>query len=317
MTLIGATTENPYFEVNSALLSRGPDLRAAPARAGGRPPRFWIARFATPSAGSPTRPRSPTRRPRATWPSAPAATRASRSSALERAVETARAAASRGRPRRSLRTRCSARRSAYDREGDHHYDYISAWIKATRGVRPRRLPLLPGGDARGRRGPAVHRPADGDPRLRGHRQRRPAGAWWSRRQRRLAVDRVGLPECRSTSPRRRPTWRWPRSRTPPCRGIQRASRPRARARRAAPAAVPARRPLSRGEEARARGQGYVYPHDEPGGVADQPVLPEGWRASVSTSRRTVASRRSFLAAWRSSGVGSGRASDPSRDRVRT
>ena len=29
MTLIGATTENPYFEVNSALLSRVPDLRAA------------------------------------------------------------------------------------------------------------------------------------------------------------------------------------------------------------------------------------------------------------------------------------------------
>ena len=34
LTLIGATTENPYFEVNSALLSRGPDLRAAAARAG-------------------------------------------------------------------------------------------------------------------------------------------------------------------------------------------------------------------------------------------------------------------------------------------
>ena len=33
MTLIGATTENPYFEVNSALLSPPPDLRAARARA--------------------------------------------------------------------------------------------------------------------------------------------------------------------------------------------------------------------------------------------------------------------------------------------
>ena len=29
VTLIGATTENPYFEVNSALLSRAPGLRAA------------------------------------------------------------------------------------------------------------------------------------------------------------------------------------------------------------------------------------------------------------------------------------------------
>ena len=44
---------------------------------------------------------------------------------------------------------------------------------------PRRLALLPRGDARGRRGPALHRPADGHPRLRGHRQRRPAGARWS------------------------------------------------------------------------------------------------------------------------------------------
>jgi putative ATPase len=24
-----------------------------------------------------------------------------------------------------------------------------------------------------------------------------------------------------------------------------------------------------------RGRGYVYPHDEPGGVADQPLMPEG------------------------------------------
>ena len=31
LTLIGATTENPYFEVNSALLSRDADLRARAA----------------------------------------------------------------------------------------------------------------------------------------------------------------------------------------------------------------------------------------------------------------------------------------------
>ena len=35
VTLIGATTENPYFEVNSALLSRIADLRAGAARGGG------------------------------------------------------------------------------------------------------------------------------------------------------------------------------------------------------------------------------------------------------------------------------------------
>ena len=43
-------------------------------------------------------------------------------------------------------------------------------------VGPRRLALLPRGDARGRRGPALHRAPDGHPRLRGHRQRRPPGA---------------------------------------------------------------------------------------------------------------------------------------------
>ena len=43
-------------------------------------------------------------------------------------------------------------------------------------VGPRRVAVLPGGDARGRRGPALHRPPDGHPRLRGRRQRRSAGA---------------------------------------------------------------------------------------------------------------------------------------------
>ena len=54
-----------------------------------------------------------------------------------------------------------------------------------------RLAVLPGGDARGRRGPALHRPADGRPGLRGHRQRRPAGAGRWRPPRRAAVEHVG------------------------------------------------------------------------------------------------------------------------------
>ena len=43
-------------------------------------------------------------------------------------------------------------------------------------LRSRRVAVLPRRDARGRRGPALHRAPDGHPRLRGHRQRRPAGA---------------------------------------------------------------------------------------------------------------------------------------------
>ena len=59
LVLIGATTENPYFEVNSALLSRVADLRAAPAR--GRPGRRAAA------AGAP-RSRARRRRPTARCP---------------------------------------------------------------------------------------------------------------------------------------------------------------------------------------------------------------------------------------------------------
>ena len=51
--------------------------------------------------------------------------------------------------RSTPRTRCSAGRSATTRSGDHHYDTISAWIKATRGSDPDASPLLPRGDARG------------------------------------------------------------------------------------------------------------------------------------------------------------------------
>ena len=59
LTLIGATTENPYFEVNSALLSRCADLRAAAARRRSRSPSCCAVRCATPSAESPTRPTVP------------------------------------------------------------------------------------------------------------------------------------------------------------------------------------------------------------------------------------------------------------------
>ena len=76
ITLIGATTENPYFSVNSALISRSHLLRAGGARARGRagPARPGDRGRATAglSAGS-------TRRRSTSSPSAPAATRARRS----------------------------------------------------------------------------------------------------------------------------------------------------------------------------------------------------------------------------------------------
>src|SRR5581483_11699486 len=133
LSLIGATTENPYFEVNSALLSRtqvyelqplGPeDIRTLldralrdPERGLDEPPEVEEEALELLAGRSDGDARVAL-------------------SALERAVETARAAghavdletAEEALQRKAL---------TYDREGDRHYDYISAWIKATRGSDP-------------------------------------------------------------------------------------------------------------------------------------------------------------------------------------
>ncbi len=108
ITLIGATTENPYFEVNSALISRSRVLRARCARAGRR------AQAAASRDRAGLRRRRPSgSRPRrwSSSPSARAATRARRSNALELATEAA--GAETGRSRSSTpRTRCSSARSS-------------------------------------------------------------------------------------------------------------------------------------------------------------------------------------------------------------
>ena len=128
LTLIGATTENPYFEVNSALLSRTriyelqpletPEVRGLLVRALERgecgecevPPE--VLDFLADRADGDAR---------------------TALSALELACETAQGtpltmeAAEDAMQRRALR---------FDRAGDQHYDYISAWIKSTRGSDP-------------------------------------------------------------------------------------------------------------------------------------------------------------------------------------
>ena len=93
VTLIGATTENPYFEVNSALLSRTQvyELHAAErrGRAGAAAPRARARRVRRGAgrrrrAGVPGRPlrrrRAHRARPRSSWPARPPATARSRSS---------------------------------------------------------------------------------------------------------------------------------------------------------------------------------------------------------------------------------------------
>jgi putative ATPase len=130
ITLIGATTENPAFEVNGALLSRlrvyalgalsaeevATVLRAAVVRELDGPPvnEEAIEFLAARSEGDARTALNALELARAT-----AARRGEERVTLERAEDALQ--------RRAL---------LYDKRGDLHYDYISAWIKATRGSDP-------------------------------------------------------------------------------------------------------------------------------------------------------------------------------------
>jgi putative ATPase len=123
LTLIGATTENPYFEVNSALLSRAqiyeleahsPETLLAVVRRGAAELEVDVSpeveKLIAQRAGGDAR---------------------NALNILELTVETARAA---GEPVSADHVEDAARKRplAYDKGGDRHYDFISAWIKATR-----------------------------------------------------------------------------------------------------------------------------------------------------------------------------------------
>jgi putative ATPase len=127
VTLIGATTENPAFEVNGALLSRvrvyalqalTPEELATVLRraaAGAMPVDDAAFDFLAARSEGDAR---------------------TALNALELAAATA---AELGEERVSLaRVEDALQRRAvlYDKRGDRHYDYISAWIKATRGSDP-------------------------------------------------------------------------------------------------------------------------------------------------------------------------------------
>ena len=132
MTLIGATTENPYFEVNSALLSRAQiyefepldedDVEALLRRALDDPERGIadpppVDRRGDGDAGLASRAATPGSR----WPRWSARSRRRVGVGIrEVGVE-------------AVEDALQRKALLYDREGDRHYDYISAWIKATRG----------------------------------------------------------------------------------------------------------------------------------------------------------------------------------------
>ncbi|MGO9320301.1 MAG: replication-associated recombination protein A [Solirubrobacteraceae bacterium] len=134
VTLIGATTENPAFEVNGALLSR---VRVYALQALTPDEVATVLRRA--AAGAADRDGEALTVEDAAFDFLAARSEGDARTALN-ALELAGAtAAELGEERVSLaRVEDALQRRAvlYDKKGDRHYDYISAWIKATRGSDP-------------------------------------------------------------------------------------------------------------------------------------------------------------------------------------
>jgi putative ATPase len=132
VTLIGATTENPAFEVNGALLSRMRvyALRALSAEEVGAVLRRELAsgELETSIAVAPE-----TLEFLAARAEGDARTALN---ALELAVTTAAELGETSVEIARAEDALQQRAVLYDRKGDRHYDYISAWIKATRGSDP-------------------------------------------------------------------------------------------------------------------------------------------------------------------------------------
>jgi putative ATPase len=268
VTLIGATTENPYFEVNSALLSRSQvyelrELSAAdveallrraladPERGVAEPPDVADDALALLAARSGGDARTAL-------------------SALERAVEAARAADG---PVDVEIAEDALQRKAlfYDREGDRHYDYISAWIKATRGSDADAslyylAVMLEGGE---------------DPRFIARRMvifasedvgNADPQALVVATAAAAAVDRVGLPECVLNLAQAAAYLALAPKSNASTRAISAATgHVREHGAKLPPDYL--RDAHYAGAKKLGRGEGYVYPHDEPGGVADQPLAP--------------------------------------------
>jgi putative ATPase len=260
VTLIGATTENPYFEVNAALLSRcqvyelrpllASDIEvvvrraieAIDAQADSDAIEFLAAR-----AGGDAR---------------------TALAALDLAVQT------HGRVTLEAAEDALQRRAlTYDKSGDRHYDTISAWIKATRGSDPDAslyylAVMLEGGEdprfiARRMVILASEDIGNADPRA---LEVAVAAAY--------AIEHVGLPEGQYALAQAAIYLSLAPKSNAAARAIG-AARGRVREHGAQlpppylqSAAYPAARALG-------RGQGYEYPHDRPGGVSEQELLPDG------------------------------------------
>ncbi|MGZ5339762.1 MAG: replication-associated recombination protein A, partial [Thermoleophilaceae bacterium] len=267
VALVGATTENPYFEVNSALLSRCRvyELRALEDE-------HVLALMRRALGDERGIPNAPEVNDDALEFLAVRAAGDARSalSALDLAAETVGEAGT-----VTLRVAEDAlQRSAilYDKQGDKHYDLISAWIKSTRGSDPDAsllylAAMIEGGE---------------DPRFIARRMVVLASEDIGNADPRAldvavntahAVEHVGMPECAlnlaqaavylSLAPKSKASYRalgrardWVRERgmpRPPA-ALQSAGYP--------------------GAKKLGRGKGYDSPHDHREGVSEQELMPD-------------------------------------------
>jgi putative ATPase len=261
VTLIGATTENPYFEVNSALISR---MRIYELHALDAADVEILLRRALDREDA-----------AATVDDEAVAFLADRSGgdarmalgALEIALDSAdhvtMEIAEESLQRRALR---------YDKGGDQHYDYISAWIKATRASDPDAAlyylaVMLEGGE---------------DPRFLARRMVILASediggadptALTVATDTADAVEHVGMPECVFALSQCTIHLALAPKSNAATRAIA-AARDHVRRYGAQPPPAYLRDAHYGGAKALGRGQGYVYPHDQPGGLSSQDVMPE-------------------------------------------
>jgi putative ATPase len=269
VTLIGATTENPYFEVNSALLSRSQiyELRALePADV-----RALIERaLADPERGVADPPSVDDDALDLLSVRSGGDARTALG-ALERAVETARATG--GAVDVSVAEDALQRKAvSFDKGGDQHYDYASALIKSMRGSDPDAAlyylaAMLEGGEdprfiARRMVILASEDVGNADPQA--LVVATAAGA---------AVDRVGMPECALNLAQAAVYLAMAPKSNRSYKGLREAqAHIREHGAKLPPdylrdAHYPGAKKLGRGE-------GYEYAHDAPGGVSGQPLLPE-------------------------------------------
>jgi putative ATPase len=269
LTLIGATTENPYFEVNSALLSRAQVYELRPLEPA-QVEELLRRALADPERGIAD--------PPAVAPEAleMLATRSGGDarvalSALERAVELADGEVGVA----AIEDALQRKAIDYDRQGDRHYDFVSAWIKATRGSDAdaslyylavmleggedprfiaRRMVILASEDV-GNADPQALLVADAAAR---------------------AVDRVGLPECALNLAQAAVYLALAPKSNASYKGLS-AARAEVREHGAKTPPDYLRDAHYPGAAKLGRGEGYRYPHDEPGGLSDQPLLPEELR----------------------------------------